>query len=99
MSADNRPSGIFCANDAMAVGLLTVAKEQFNLSVPNELAIVGFDDIPMSSWPCFQVTTIRNPVLPTAKEVVRLLNLRRFNPEHPSQIIRIEPVLIIRNTA
>ncbi|WP_170765151.1 LacI family DNA-binding transcriptional regulator [Ruegeria lacuscaerulensis] len=99
LASPNRPDGVFCANDAMAVGLLAAAQQITGLSIPDDLAIIGFDDIPMASWPCFQVTTIRNPVMPTAEEVVRLLALRQSTPEAPSQVVQINPELVLRNSA
>jgi DNA-binding LacI/PurR family transcriptional regulator len=95
----NRPDGVFCCNDAMAIGVLNAARNHLGLGVPDELAVVGFDDIPMAAWPCFQLTTIRNAVEPTVDAVSRVLEYRLMYPDAPAQNVRIEPELIRRQTA
>ncbi len=58
MNAPTPPTAIFCGNDTVAVGALNAAL-QLGVDVPAEVSIVGFDDLPIASWPCFQVTTVR----------------------------------------
>lgn len=99
LTASDRPRGIFCANDAMAIGVLNAATQELGLAVPEDLALVGFDDIPMASWPCFELTTIRNGIAPTADAVVRLLERRLANPDAPAQAIRIAPEMVRRRSA
>lgn len=57
-----RPDAIFCANDAMALGLLDAARHEFGLKIPEELSVVGFDDVPMAAWASYQLSTIRQRV-------------------------------------
>ncbi len=58
----DRPDAIFCANDLMAMATLDVAKHELGIKVPAELSIVGFDDVPMASWPEYSLTTFRQPI-------------------------------------
>lgn len=99
LAGPDRPDGVFCYNDTMAIGVLNAAKEHYGLSVPDELAIVGFDDIPMAAWPCFELTTIRNAVAPTADAVTKLLERRLNCPDAPPKTVRIKPELVRRRTA
>lgn len=55
------PDAIFCANDAMAVGAIAALNEA-GVSVPEELAVVGFDDIPIARYLSPPLTTIRVPI-------------------------------------
>ncbi len=57
-----RPDAIFCANDLLAMGAMDYARGQLGIRVPQELSIIGFDDIPMASWPGYSLTTIKQPV-------------------------------------
>ena len=57
-----RPDAVFCANDAMAFGLLDAARFEFGLKIPDELSVVGFDDVPMASWASYELSTIRQRV-------------------------------------
>ena len=58
MSLQERPTAIFAANDAMAIGAMDAVQER-GLRIPDDLAMVGFDDIPMSQYSNPKLTTIR----------------------------------------
>ena len=70
--ANLRPDGIFCANDLLAFGFLDTARYDFGLRVPDDLVLVGFDDLPMASAAAFGLTTLRQNVSDLASEVVDL---------------------------
>lgn len=53
-----KPTAIFASNDAMAVGAISALKES-HLDVPNDIAVVGFDDIPMAQYSNPRLTTVR----------------------------------------
>jgi DNA-binding LacI/PurR family transcriptional regulator len=56
----NPPSAVFCYNDMTAIGLMSAARRK-GLSVPEELAVVGFDDIPLAAHCCPPLTTVAQP--------------------------------------
>lgn len=58
LSGRHRPTALFCAGDLVAIGALNQAR-RLGLSVPGDIAIVGFDDIEMAGWPAFDLTTAR----------------------------------------
>ncbi|GMA61604.1 LacI family transcriptional regulator [Alicyclobacillus fastidiosus] len=57
---DNPPDGIFAANDMMAIGIIQAANE-LGVSIPNDVSIVGYDDIDMAKCTSPALTTIRQP--------------------------------------
>lgn len=57
---DRRPTAIFGVNDLTAFGVLNAA-ESLDLRVPEDLWVVGFDDVSMASWERFDLTTVRQP--------------------------------------
>ena len=59
LSRDPRPDAIFCANDLMAIAAIEACRSKFNLRVPEDVMIAGFDDIASASWPSIGLTTIR----------------------------------------
>jgi LacI family transcriptional regulator, galactose operon repressor len=67
-----RPTAIFCCNDEMALGVLSVAHRS-GVAAPGELSIAGFDDAPSASvvWP--QLTTIRQPIFEMAAAAAEIL--------------------------
>jgi LacI family transcriptional regulator len=72
LSAPNRPTAIFAANDDMAAAVLA-ASQRFDLKVPSQLSVAGFDDSLVSQvvWP--RLTTCRQPIAEMASEAVALL--------------------------
>lgn len=93
------PDALLCANDAMALGALTVAREILGLRVPDDVAIIGFDDIPLAAWPNFQLTTVRNPVAEKAHAICERVRLRTAEPQCPTLNQRFQTPLILRQTA
>ena len=73
LSNDEKPDAIFCANDLMAMATMDVAKRQFDLEVPGDLSIIGFDDIQMVSWPTYSITTIHQPVKKMVNATIDIL--------------------------
>ncbi len=67
-----RPTAIFCANDLMAIGALDVAR-QSGMMIPDELAIVGYDDITAASFVTPSLTTIQNSAYDAGKVAGQLL--------------------------
>ena len=54
LAAHVRPDAIFCANDVMALAAVDVILREGALKIPEDIAVVGFDDIPMASWPAYR---------------------------------------------
>ncbi len=63
---------IFCGNDVIASGALDGALS-LRVRVPQDLSILGFDDIPMASWEVFQLSTLRQPFATMARAAARML--------------------------
>lgn len=80
---DRRPTAIFASNDEMAAGVLAVA-HGLGLAVPEDISVVGFDDVPLASqvWPA--LTTIRQPVPAMSARAAQLL-LRQLRNEPDEQ--------------
>lgn len=67
------PDAVFFANDHMAFAAMGVIEKELGLSIPNDVAVVGFDDVPLASWPIFNLTTVRQPAKRMVAETIRLL--------------------------
>ena len=91
------PTAIFCGNDVMALGVRNAA-EMAGVKVPDELTIVGFDDIPMAAWKVFDLTTMRIDLSDLAGQAARLLVARMGDPERPFERVVLTPQLILRGT-
>lgn len=68
-----RPDAVFCANDVMALAVLDHVRHEAGLRVPQDVSVVGFDDIAMASWPAYGLTTIRQRTEVMTEEAIDLL--------------------------
>ncbi|NKB28843.1 MAG: substrate-binding domain-containing protein [Rhodobacteraceae bacterium] len=57
----NRRDAIFVANDHMAFAVMDVLRFELGLRIPEDLSVIGFDDVPMAAWPTYDLTTVRQP--------------------------------------
>ncbi len=58
LSKEPRPDAIFVANDHMAFSVMDVVRQEFGLSIPEDISIVGYDDVPEASWRGYDLTTV-----------------------------------------
>ena len=88
MSAPEPPTAIFCANDVIAVGTMNAA-QALGISIPDDVTIVGFDDIALASWNVFRLTTVRQDLAAMSQATVRLLRERMDDPGLPYRRIGV----------
>jgi DNA-binding LacI/PurR family transcriptional regulator len=86
MAKGSRPDALICANDLMAIGAMDAARDEFGLSVPGDLSIVGFDGVGPAAWPSYRLTTIRQPVRRMTDAAVTMLLERIANPKLPPEV-------------
>lgn len=91
--------GLFCPNDIAALGCLDGLRLREQFQVPEDIALIGFDDIPQSSWENAQLTTIKQPTDMFAEAVLSLLQSRLAEPERSPRRIGVPVELIRRRTA
>ena len=72
LSREKKITAIFCANDLMAFGALKAIKER-GKRVPEDISVVGFDDMDMSSYIDPPLTTVRQPFVEIGKKAVEIL--------------------------
>ncbi|TLF50560.1 substrate-binding domain-containing protein [Halomonas urmiana] len=94
-----RPDAIFVASDHMAVAVLETLRHELGLRVPEDVSVIGFDDTPVSAWPSYRLTTVRQPVDQMIEEATTLL-LKQIREEAVVAEHRVLPVTpILRATA
>jgi LacI family transcriptional regulator len=93
------PRALFAENDLLALGILQGAKEM-GLSVPGDIAVVGFDDIPIASFPEVQLTTVCQPKYKMGRIAVEILldKIERGDQAARRKFI-LEPELIQRKSS
>ncbi len=91
-----RPTAAFCGNDLLALGLLQEMIRQ-GLSVPNDIAIVGYDDIEFAAAAAVPLTSVRQPRHLLGKTAADLLLEETQDPQnHIHRQIEFEPDLVVR---
>ncbi|MCG8708752.1 LacI family DNA-binding transcriptional regulator [Brenneria sp. 4F2] len=90
--------GVFCASDALAMGLMDSCRELGQLSVPEQIKVVGCDDVPQAAWQGYQLTTVAQPVAEIAAQVMRLLQLIWHGEEEIPAMTHLEPQLKVRRS-
>jgi DNA-binding LacI/PurR family transcriptional regulator len=90
--------GVFASNDQMAQGALLVLQEH-GRRVPQDVAVIGFDDSSAAVACRPALTTVRQPVEDMAAEMARLLLVRIEQPEQRPASIIFEPTLVVRDSA
>ena len=98
MESATPPDAIFVGNDHMAFAVLDTLRHELNLSVPDDVAIIGYDDVPLAAWPAYNLTTMRQPVNRMVEATVDTLLTRIQDPSTPTQRIEIDSPLIQRCT-
>ncbi|GAA4886729.1 LacI family DNA-binding transcriptional regulator [Ferrimonas pelagia] len=95
LSQQDRPSAVFASNDDMAAAVVAEA-HRCGLKVPEQLAVVGFDDTQLATaiWP--QLTTIRQPIRQMAQRAVDILADQPellAEDDHPGHVLAFEVIL------
>lgn len=98
LAAPDRPDAIFCVSDLMALGAIDAAREVYKLKIPEDLSVVGFDDIPMASWRGYQLTTAAQPGPKMVESAVELLLKSIESPSSDTVTLKVKTELIVRAT-
>jgi DNA-binding LacI/PurR family transcriptional regulator len=93
------PDAVFVTNDHMAIAALECLRYEFKLSIPDDVSIIGYDDVEIASWPSFSLTTIRQPANQMVDETVKTLMKRIRSEDITPHKIEIESPLMIRTSA
>ncbi|WP_197680079.1 LacI family DNA-binding transcriptional regulator [Microlunatus soli] len=98
LELDDPPTAIFAGNDEQALGVYAAA-QRHGLSVPDELSVIGFDDVPMSQWVLPALTTVRAPIPELARLAVRAILDRTEQADGPP-VARTElpTTLVVRSS-
>ncbi len=98
-SGKNKPDALFAANDHMAFAALDAIRNDRGLSVPEDVQVVGFDDVPQAAWGGYQLTTIEQDSELMARATVSILleHMKSGKRQPPSKVVT--PVrAIVRGT-
>lgn len=99
MARPSPPDAIFVGNDHMAFAVMDCLRFELGLGIPGDVSIIGYDDVPLASWPAYDLTTMRQPVNRMVEATVETLLAQIDDPSRPAQKIEIDGALILRGSA
>ena len=97
LDLDEPPTVLVCANDVVALGAMNAAAQR-GVGVPDYLSIVGFDDLPTSSWPLVQLTTVAYDLAEMSRASGRLVIELVTNPRAPFEHVVLSTSLVRRRS-
>lgn len=93
-----RPAAVFAANDMMAIGCLRALREA-GMNVPDDIALAGFDDIPISRYVTPALSTVRVPIAQLGVAAFNALLRRLEDPEAAPEVPQVLPLeLVLRHS-
>lgn len=98
LKLENRPTGIFAANDLMALGVLGAARDQ-GLVAGHDFSLVGFDNISLAAYDYVSLTTVTYSPKDMARIARELLLRRLADSSVSAELVQLQPSLIVRKSS
>ncbi|RRR98084.1 LacI family DNA-binding transcriptional regulator [Glycomyces terrestris] len=94
---DEPPTAVFACNDSSAVGVYHAAA-QLGVRIPEDLSVVGFDDLPMAKWMIPPLTTVRQPLKEMGAAAARMIVRLAEGGALPQQRVELATELVVRDS-
>ncbi|MFK8081008.1 MAG: LacI family DNA-binding transcriptional regulator [Granulosicoccus sp.] len=98
-AADERPDAVFVCNDYMAFAAMDVIRDELKLRIPEDVAVVGYDDVPAAAWGAYQLTSVRQPANRMVEQTIDTLLTQIDNDEVPPRRLFLDGPLVVRSTS
>jgi len=99
MFAQNPPDAVFVANDHMAIAVMDTLRFELGLRVPEDVSVIGYDDVGPAAWPTYDLTTVRQPANRMVSETVEILLSKIDDPNAEPRRLAIDGPLVVRGSA
>jgi DNA-binding LacI/PurR family transcriptional regulator len=99
LSRRDRPEAIFCGNDHMAIAIAEVARHEFGLRIPEDISLVGFDDVGPAAWKAFDLTSFSQPVASMVDLTIETILDMVEKPDQPPRHLIAPGDLVVRSSA
>ncbi len=93
------PDAVFVANDHMAFAVMDTLRAELGLAIPDDVSIVGYDDVPAAAWPSYDLTTVRQRTEQMIKATVDILLREIENQSAVPCQVKIDGPLVLRGSA
>lgn len=96
--ADGQPTAVMAMSDITAIGVMAAAREA-GLRIPDDLSVIGFDDIPAASWTTPRLTTVHQPIREKGRRAAhRLIDAIRSGSDHRPTTEILPTRLVVRDS-
>ena len=96
--AQDSIDGVFCVSDLLALGFLDAARYERSRRVPDDLSLIGFDDIPQAAWHAYRLTTFRQPAAELTHAVMSVIRRGAHSQNAKHGLDRVAVQLVVRST-
>jgi LacI family transcriptional regulator len=97
-SGDELPDGVFCANDLLALGVMQSLTMMNNVGIPDDVALIGYDDIDFAVSAVVPLSSIRQPTEDIGRTAIELL-AEELDSQHPGhRAVVFTPELVVRQS-
>ena len=86
-TGEAQPDAVFVANDHMAIAAMDVLRLELGLRVPQDVSVIGFDDVPQAAWGSYKLTTVVQSVEQMVAATVELLHEQMQDGAHPRNVV------------
>lgn len=99
LPASERPNAVFCANDLVAVGVMQALLFENNIKIPEQIAMIGYDDIDFAKSTIVPLSSVRQPSPLLGSSAVELLISELRDVDHVHRQITFQPEIVIRESS
>jgi len=98
LDSDEKPDAIFVANDHMAFAVMDVIRSEYGLRIPEDISVVGYDNVPEADWAAYSLTTVEQPVDAMIEATVNVL-MKQMEHKQVSPVHKVTDArLIVRGS-
>jgi len=98
MFAHSPPDAVFVANDHMALAVMDTLRFELGLTIPDDVSVIGYDDVPAAAWPAYNLSTVRQPANRMVAETVAILMAQIENKTEAPRRVEIDGPLVLRRS-
>ena len=95
-SLEQLPDGLFCANDLLALGVMQALTMIHTIRIPEDVALVGYDDIDFAASAVVPLTSVRQPTALIGRTAIELLTEQLAAPDAEPRSVVFKPELVVR---
>lgn len=92
------PDAVFVCNDHMAFAAMDVIRSKLGLRIPEDVAVAGFDDVPIAAWPAYDLTSYRQPINRLVARTVEILMRRIDDRDAAPENVELDGELMLRGS-